>query len=44
MKRAECDIASVTVGNDKLSSLRMLSMFRRQMLRKNMSDFISFKN
>jgi len=29
MKRTECDIAAVTVGDDELSSLGMLSVFTR---------------
>ena len=27
VKSAECDIATVTVGNDELSSLRLVSVF-----------------
>ena len=44
MNSTECDIAAVTVGNDELSSLRMFSVFGRQMFRENVGGLVSYKD
>jgi len=42
MKGTECDIPAVTVGNDELSGLRMLSVLGRQMFRETVSGLVSY--
>jgi hypothetical protein len=44
VQSAECNIASVTVGNDELSGLRMLGVLGRQMFRETASGLVSYED